>query len=425
VTVSPEHPVQRQRVGLFGLLGSGNIGNDASMEAVLRYLHTRHPAAVIDAMCSGPETVTDVYGIDAVQMFCFDRHKTRLSGLLASMLRLPSRILDVFRIAAWVRQHDIVIVPGAGVLEASLPLRPWNTPYGLFLLSASGKLFRTKVAFVSVGAGLINKRAARWLSDWAARLAYYRSYRDASSRDAMRRRGVDAGESIFPDLAFSLPLPVDHRKGAGDWSTIGVGVMAYGGSNDDRDRAREIYASYVDTIKEVVYWLIDNGRRVRLFIGDTDGSDEATVREILADIRAFRPELDDSWVVAEPVSTFGDIMEALEPLGAVVATRFHNLIAAVMLSKPTMAVGYSSKHSSLMSDMGLAEFSYSIQSLDVGVLTEQFLEMERRSDQLRLSLSTRTAAKVALLEKQFDELDAVVFGRSAAKRCDSESVPAS
>ena len=26
------------RVGLFGYLGSGNIGNDASMEAVLRYL---------------------------------------------------------------------------------------------------------------------------------------------------------------------------------------------------------------------------------------------------------------------------------------------------------------------------------------------------------------------------------------------------
>jgi polysaccharide pyruvyl transferase WcaK-like protein len=241
----------------------------------------------------------------------------------------------------------------------------------------------------------------------------------------MRSRGVDAGESVFPDLAFSLPLPADHRKGAGDWSTIGVGVMAYGGSNDDRDRAREIYASYVDSIREIICWLIDNGRRVRLFIGDTDGSDEATVREILADIRTLRPERDESWVVAEPVSTFSDIMEGLEPLGAMVATRFHNLVAAVMLSKPTIAVGYSSKHSSLMSEMGLAEFSYSIQSLDVGALTEQFLEMERRAEQLRKSLSVRTAEKVALLEKQFDELDAAVFGRSSAKHCDGVSVSAS
>jgi polysaccharide pyruvyl transferase WcaK-like protein len=425
VNASPEHPVQRLRVGLFGLLGSGNIGNDASMEAVLRYLQTRHPSAVIDAMCSGPETLTESYGIDAVQMFCFDRHKTRLTGPLASMLRLPSRILDVFRISAWVRQHDIVIVPGAGVLEASLPLRPWNTPYGLLLLSASGKLFRTKVAFVSVGAGLINKRATRWLSDWAARLAFYRSYRDTGSWEAMRQRGIDAGDPVFPDLAFALPLPIDHRNGAGDWSTIGVGVMAYGGSNDDRDRTREIYSSYVDSIKEIVRWLVDNGRRVRLFIGDTDGSDETTVREILADIRAFRPELDDSWVVAEPVSTFSDIMEALEPVGAVVATRFHNLVAAVMLSKPTIAVGYSSKHNALMSDMGLAEFSHSIESLDVSALTCQFLEMERCSEKLQHSLSIRTAKKAALLEKQFDELDAVVFGRSATEHVDRASVRAS
>ena len=149
---SVEHSVRGHHVGLFGLLGSGNIGNDASMKAVLRYLQNRHPSAVIDAMCSGPETVTETYGIDAVQMFCFDRYDRVCAGPLASILRLPSRILDLFRISAWVRQHDIVIVPGAGVLEASLPLRPWNTPYGLFLLSASGKLFRTKVAFVSVGA---------------------------------------------------------------------------------------------------------------------------------------------------------------------------------------------------------------------------------------------------------------------------------
>ena len=41
------------RVGLFGLLGSGNVGNDASLEAVLAYLRADHPDAVIDAMCMG------------------------------------------------------------------------------------------------------------------------------------------------------------------------------------------------------------------------------------------------------------------------------------------------------------------------------------------------------------------------------------
>jgi hypothetical protein len=35
------------RVALFGLFGSGNIGNDGSLEAMLRYLRTAHPDAVI------------------------------------------------------------------------------------------------------------------------------------------------------------------------------------------------------------------------------------------------------------------------------------------------------------------------------------------------------------------------------------------
>ena len=79
-------PVEGRRVvGLFGLLGSGNIGNDASMEAVLKYLRTRHPSAVVDVMCSGPERVSEQYGIAAEQMFCFDRHATRLSGRVASV----------------------------------------------------------------------------------------------------------------------------------------------------------------------------------------------------------------------------------------------------------------------------------------------------------------------------------------------------
>ena len=59
---------RRRKVGLFGLLGSGNIGNDASMESVLGYLRSQHPDAIIDAMCMGPDRLRSAYGIEAVQM---------------------------------------------------------------------------------------------------------------------------------------------------------------------------------------------------------------------------------------------------------------------------------------------------------------------------------------------------------------------
>ena len=406
-------PVGGVRIGLFGLLGSGNIGNDASMEAVLGYLQARHPSAVIDVMCSGPERVTAEYGLGAVQMFWFDRHQHRLSSRPWNLLRVPSRILDVFRVSGWVRNHGIVIVPGAGVLEASLPLRPWNTPYGLFLLTAAGRLFGTKVALVCVGAGPINKQATRTLSTWAARLAAYRSYRDGRSRDAMRRRGLTAMDSVYPDLAFSLSTPGRDRDG-GDWSTIGVGIMAYSGSNDDRDRAPDIYHAYVEGMKEIVCRLLDEARKVRLFIGDTDGSDEATAHEILTAVRERRPDLDESWVVLEPVTTFSEIMAAMEPLGAIIATRFHNLIAALKLAKPTIALGYSAKHRDLMADAGLAEFSHSVEAYDLTVLFEQLHDMEGRADTLRRGLCAHTSELAEELERQFDELDDALFSPGVA-----------
>ena len=112
------------------------------MEAVLGYLRTYSPDAVVDAMCTGPETLRTRYGIDdAVPLFWHNKFKLR-SGATASRAQgRRARVIDAFRTAAWVRRHDVVIVPGAGVLEASLPMVPRGLPYALFLLSASGKLF--------------------------------------------------------------------------------------------------------------------------------------------------------------------------------------------------------------------------------------------------------------------------------------------
>src|SRR5215469_14754298 len=182
--MTASHP----RVGLFGLLGSGNIGNDASMEAVLHYLRAEHAHAVIDAMCFGPERVRGTYGIDAVPLSWYARHELRASGIMASGLKVAGKVLDALRIASWVRRHDVVIVPGMGVLETTLPLRSLGTPYEMFLVCAAGRLFGTKVALVSVGANVIKQRLARWLCRSAARLAFYCSYRNASSLEAMQSR---------------------------------------------------------------------------------------------------------------------------------------------------------------------------------------------------------------------------------------------
>jgi polysaccharide pyruvyl transferase WcaK-like protein len=205
MTSGHETPV---RVGVFGLLGSGNIGNDGSLEAVLGYLRAEHPEAVVDALCGGPEVVAARYGIPATRLHWYRGEYRTASRAGAIAGKGLGKLVDAVRTAAWVRRHDVVIVPGMGVLEATLPLRPWGFPYSLFLLCASGRLLRSRVALVGVGAAPIGDRPTRALVRWSARLATYRSYRDAMSRDAMRAMGVNtARDEVYPDLAFALPTP--------------------------------------------------------------------------------------------------------------------------------------------------------------------------------------------------------------------------
>ena len=421
------------RVGLVGLLGQGNLGNDGSLEAVLAYLSAEHSDAILDFLCSGTDQVTARYGVPATRLRWYNTETKGAPGmtaLAAKSLKVPlGMVIDAFRTASWVRRHDVVIVPGMGVLEAALPLRPWHTPYSMFLVCAFGRLFGTKVALVSVGANDIRQRLTRRLITTAARLAYYRSYRDTFSRDAMRRMGLDtSGDAVYPDLAFALPTPRGVPVVAG---TVGVGVMDYHGGNDDRQQADQLHASYVEKMKSFVLWLVDNGRPVRLFTSDVH--DERIMREVIADLRAHRPELGPSQVIAEPVSSLDELMQQIASVDTVVASRYHNVLCALKLAKPTLSVGYAAKFGVLMAEMGLAEFCQSAHSLDVGRLIEQFTELESRSAQLRQTMTERTAANERLLDHQFATLSALLFrgrraggdhsrARACSHRCSSRGV---
>jgi polysaccharide pyruvyl transferase WcaK-like protein len=407
-------PPGAPRIGLFGKLGSGNIGNDASMQAVLRYIRAEHPHATVDAMCGGPEIVKAEYGIDSVHLSWRAKFRQPRSALVAASLKVLGALFDVGRTAAWVRRHDVVIIPGMGVLETGLQTRPRSFPSAMLVLSASGRLFGTKVAFVGVGATAVKQPLTGWLLNSAARLAYYRSYRDETSREAMRQRGLNVAEDhVFTDVAFSLPVPAFEP---GDDQTVCVGVMAYRGGDDDLRVADRTYGTYVAAMKRFVLWLTDNGYRVRLLLGDTNGSDELVVQEILADFRAARPDAGPDLVVARPTSSLSELMDAIQPAGSVVAIRYHNVIAALMLCKPTIAIGYSAKHEAVMAGMGLAEFCQPVNPLDVDALTEMFIKLQGRLPEVRQTLLECSTAKRQLVEAQFSDLsDALFSGKSVGR----------
>ncbi|MFG3514400.1 MULTISPECIES: polysaccharide pyruvyl transferase family protein [Streptomyces] len=391
------------RVGVFGLLGSGNLGNDGSLEAVLGYLRAEHPEAVVDALCGGPEVVAARYGIPATRLHWYRGEYRTASRAGAIAGKGLGKLVDAVRTAAWVRRHDVVIVPGMGVLEATLPLRPWGFPYSLFLLCASGRLLRTRVALVGVGADAISDRPTRALVRGAARLAAYRSYRDALSRDAMRAMGVDTSrDEVYPDLAFALPTPAASApSGPPDPpGPVCVGVMDFHGGNDDRARAEEIHRRYLDGTTRFVRALVEDGRPVRLLTGDA--CDAAVVAAIL-------DAVDSPLVTAAEAASLADLMKETAAADAVVATRYHNLVCALKAGTPTLALSYAAKSDALMESMGLGAYCHPAREVDADRLLEQFRSLEGRSAELRRTLAERNLAATRQLGDQFTALTAALF----------------
>ncbi|MFH8801216.1 polysaccharide pyruvyl transferase family protein [Streptomyces sp. NPDC017936] len=388
------------RVGVFGLLGSGNLGNDGSLEAVLGYLRTAHPEAVVDALCGGPEVVTARYGIPATRLHWYRGEYRTASRAGAIAGKGLGKLVDVFRTAAWVRRHDVVIVPGMGVLEATLPLRPWGFPYALFLLCASGRLLGTKVALVGVGAAAIGSRPTRTLVRWSARLAAHRSYRDDLSRDAMRAMGVDtARDEVHPDLAFALPAPPAGAP-PGPPGLVCVGVMDFHGGDDDRARAEEIHRRYLDGTTRFVRALVDDGRPVRLLTGDAC---DAPVADAILDA------VDSPLVTAAEAASLADLMKETAAADTVVATRYHNLVCALKAGTPTLALSYAAKSDALMARMGLAAYCHPAREVDADRLLEQFRALEERSAGLRRTLTERNRVTTEQLDRQFTALTAALF----------------
>jgi polysaccharide pyruvyl transferase WcaK-like protein len=80
-------------------------------------------------------------------------------------------------------------------------------------------------------------------------------------------------------------------------------------------------------------------------------------------------------VAAPHIGTPDDVLAAVAATDLVVATRFHNVVAGLMLGRPVISVGYAKKNDVLLADMGLGAFCQHIETLDVERLQAQFSEL--------------------------------------------------
>jgi polysaccharide pyruvyl transferase WcaK-like protein len=356
-------------IGLFGLFGSGNLGNDGSLEAMLNFLRSARPDARVECICADPNTVERKFGIPAGHIGSLGTET--IVSRLAKRFLVTRKLMQFANAFGNVRRFDLLIFPGTGILD-DYGERFWGIPASIFGWCLAARMLGTKLAFVSIGAGPIDHPLSRWLMTGAARLAHYRSYRDDISREFMTKVGVDApGDEVYPDLAFQLPCPAASReRGPNEPLTVGVGVMSYYGWRGDRRRGAVIYERYIDQITEFILRLLGRGYRVRLLMGEN--SDQQAIDDTLSALARKQPEFSRDRVVTSPAYSLQDVMAQIAETDLVVATRFHNIVCALKMNRPTISLGYAKKNDVLMAEMGLGEFCQHIEHLDLDVLAAQF-----------------------------------------------------
>ncbi len=125
---------------------------------------------------------------------------------------------------------------------------------------------------------------------------------------------------------------------------------------------------------------LNNGDQVVLVGGDR--VDVEVAYQLRTAILQARPELPDDAVVVREFTTFTELTEEMMRAEILVASRFHNLICALRLARPTVSLGYAAKSRHLMEALGLDEYSQEMEHVDAGRLVGQI--RAARDDQAAL-----------------------------------------
>jgi len=402
-------------ISIFGNFGTQNLGNECTLQAVIHNVRQYVPDAPLRCICTDPEDTSRRYSIPAVAMSSGYGHREASSSsvrrrrthpllrvLRGIVIRLPRELMHWMTAFKTLKGSRMLIMAGTGMLD-DFGIRPFDLHYEIFKWSLLAKLRGCKLLFVSVGTGQLEHPLSRWFVKAALALADYRSYRDRFSRDLLDDLGIAARRDfVYPDLVFSFPRPEvrrESRRRTGP--VVGLGLMEYYGKGCRPEDGRAVYHAYIDKVTTFVAWLLERGYTVRLLIGDVVYDGRAS-HDVIGRLRERHVVYDERRLIHGPVSSVDQLIFQLAQSEIVVASRFHNVLLALMLTKPVVSISYyGRKNEALMAEMGLAEYCQRIDDLDPGRLIEQFRALEERTETLAPFLEQKTEEYRAALERQY------------------------
>jgi len=395
-------------ITFFGHFGSLNSGNESTLVAVISQLRARSPHDQFRCVCTNPDVVISRDRIEAVPISTREariwNREVRLDRRLRMAITGVSEEMGQYvRAFKTLKGTRTMVIPGTGLLTDAYGLSGWG-PYNLFKWSLAAKLRGARLLYLSVGVGPIYSALGRRLVKSALAMADYRSYRDDSSKSYLESIGFSKDEDrIYPDLVFSLPDDLLPDEGPSTRRpVVGLGLMLYAWKYSVENPTNETFAGYLDALVEFARWLFANDYDIRLLLGD--GDDALVIDEFKDLLQARIKSFDEGRIFATPITTYQDVLDQFAMTDIVVATRFHNVLFALLLDKPVIAISFHHKCSSLMEQMGLSDYCHDINQIEADRLIDQFEDLVTNREAVKRQMRTRVHESQKALGEQYDLL---------------------
>jgi polysaccharide pyruvyl transferase WcaK-like protein len=399
------------RICFYGNFGAGNLGNEATLQAVIEQIVRRWPEGRLLCFCTDPQDVRARHRIAALPAQAVNGAAAEGSGRGArrgslawwfriAFQRIPLELVHWIKCLQALGRADMLIVAGTGIV-CDYQTGPLGYPYDIFKLSTLAALCRVKLIFLSVGVGPIHHPLSRWLVKRSLALAHHRSYRDEASKQYLEKIGFSAERDfVYPDVVFGLSeRAVVSSVRKGQRPIIGLGIKDYGLAEP------EAFREYLDTMAEFVSRLQGQGYNVRLLIGDIQ-YDTSVIEEFVAVLKSRNIPVDPPLLIAEPALTVEELLRQVSETEAVISARYHNLVLALSQNKPVIALSDHAKLDSVVSDFGLAQYLLPLRNLNSDVLIDRFQQLENDMERLKPHLRARLQKYRQALDALYATLDA-------------------
>jgi polysaccharide pyruvyl transferase WcaK-like protein len=187
---------------------------------------------------------------------------------------------------------------------------------------------------------------------------------------------------------------------------IGLGVMEWADRYSKNGPDEAAQRTYLQALAETAGWLLERGYNIRLLIGDfADVPAKQAFLQLMAQDTTFH---DWHRIIDEPIYSTDDLLSQIAATDAVVATRFHNILLALLCEKPVISISFHHKCDSLMAAMGMSDYCLNSGDLEPDRLIETFCRLEANADALKPLIKERNKRFRDALDQQYELISTVM-----------------